>query len=187
MLATLAPVLSGVGVAPATNSYFSIATVNVGSGGASTISFTSIPSTYTHLQIRAIARTNAVSGGDDNAVLKINNDTGANYSFHQMYGTGSGVGATGYASQNPQVALSATNSNAAANLFGVGIMDILDYSNNNKYKTVRMLTGQDTNGGGVIIFRSLGWYNSSAITQLDLIGQNGSFVQYSSFALYGVK
>ena len=75
-----------------------------------------------------------------------------------------------------------------ANTFGPMILDILDYTNTNKYKTVRSLSGFDSNGAGKVDFFS-GFYflNTNAITQIDITGGGGTFAQYSHFALYGIK
>ena len=78
-------------------SYESIATVNP-TGGASTISFSSIPSTYTHLQIRGIARRASGTGLADISI-RLNSDTGSNYAMHDLQGNGSAAAAQGYASQ----------------------------------------------------------------------------------------
>ncbi len=166
-----------------TNSYESIATVNVSSNQA-TISFTSIPSTYKHLQIRAIGRT--TGSATPTVVPKFNSDSGANYYNHFIYGDGSSVSAGGGASANAGVLAKDT---LGANIFGTLVMDILDYQSTNKNKTVRTLSGFDGNGEGWVMFRSSLWLNSStAISQIDLTESGGaSFKQYSQFALCGIK
>ena len=169
-----------------TNSYASIATQTVGSGGASSITFSSIPSTYTHLQIRWLAR-GTTSSGSDVISMAINGDSGNNYAFHRLYGDGSSVSANGYASQTYIIGGDMPAATAGANMFAGGYMDILDYSNTNKYKTTRLLDGRDQNGSGFIWFNSGLWQNTNAITSLTFTAQNGSYAQYSSFALYGIR
>ena len=69
-----------------------------------------------------------------------------------------------------------------------GITDILDYTNTNKNITVRTLAGSDGNGSGEIQFTSGLWINASTtITSLTINPGAGTFTQYSSFALYGVR
>ena len=175
------------GAQPAANagSFESIATVTVGSGGSSTITFSSIPSTYTHLQVRLLCRQ---SNGDtsNNIYLKINNDTASNYTLHDIYGDGSSVSVQGAANQSQGFAARVADSAASSSIFGVGIIDILDYANTNKYKTVRSLSGEDRNGAGNVYFISSLWRSTSAITELTF--QNGTVAaQYSHFALYGIK
>jgi hypothetical protein len=187
MLATLAPVLSGVGVAPVTSSYFSIATQTVGSGGASSITFSSIPSTYTHLQVRGIGRENTGGGtGGGPCTINFNGDSGSNYTWHIMEGNGSSV--AGYNATSATYGRIGLNpgSSSTANFFGPIIVDVLDYTNSNKYKTVRSLNGFDLNGSGGADFTSSLWMNTNAITSIT-IGDSYGFAQYSSYALYGVK
>jgi hypothetical protein len=159
----------------------SIATVTVGSGGSSSIEFTSIPSTYTHLQIRASVQLS----GSDNWKLRINSDSGSNYAYHYLFGSGTAASAAGGASQTEIPGTYVTNS---ANVFAVVVLDILDYANTNKYKTTRLLTGIDTNGGGNVALYSGLWQNTNAITSLAFSKfSSGSITQYSHFALYGIK
>jgi hypothetical protein len=177
------------GVAASTNSYESIATVTVGSGGTSTISFTSIPSTYTHLQLRGIARGTRANTRDD-VLMRINSDSGNNYAGHQIYSDGSSVSAStlgGTPPVNYLYLFYAPAANATASVFGAGVIDILDYANTNKNKTLRSLNGIDVNGSGEMLFRSGLWLSVSAITSITLTCAAGNFVEYSQFALYGVK
>jgi len=77
---------------------------------------------------------------------------------------------------------------AGANIFGAFVADILDYKNTNKYKTIRALSGNDQNGGGLIGFHSGLWQNTNAITSITITEFNGNnWMQYSHFALYGCK
>jgi hypothetical protein len=69
------------------------------------------------------------------------------------------------------------------------VIDILDYANTNKYKTIKSLNGTDTNGGGLILFDSSSWRSTAAITSIKFFSKDISrdLNQYSSFALYGIK
>jgi len=178
MLGIMASQISGHLFAPS-GAYDSIATVAVGAGGSSTITFSSIPSTYTHLQIRATPKVAAAV----NVYYKFNSDaTTTNYDYHYLYGDGttpstgwsSGVAVTGYIGYISQTQPSAM------------VMDILDYANTNKYKTTRTLLGVDANGTGNIELVSTSWMSTAAITQIDITSAQ-VIAQYSSFALYGVK
>jgi hypothetical protein len=184
ILGILASGISGnlwPGYAP---SYDSIATTTVGAGGAATVTFSSIPSTYRHLQLRVMCQINI---GDADFAIRFNSDTGSNYTKHQIYGTGSGTPlATGTASTS-SIPGGVSYSNSSG-IFGVGVIDILDYKETTKYKTTRVLTGSDANGSGFVFFRSGVWMNTNAVSSIDLIQTTGSsFSQYSSFALYGIK
>ena len=161
----------------AANSYESIATVTIGSGGASTATFSSIPSTYQHLQIRIFAKT-ADAGSFGSAVMSIN--AGAGEARHDLYGTGSTVAAS-VASSGLNVYIGGTAQ------FGVGVVDILDYTDTNKTKTSRALSGVDNNGSGLVAFESGLETSTTAISSLTFTSSSGNFAQYSSFALYGIK
>jgi hypothetical protein len=170
-------------------SYESIETFTVGVGGTSAIDFTSIPSTFTHLQLRCLIRTDRPIG--DGADLKVKfNGSSTNYAFHDLNGNGASATA---AAGSSAVAISlqrlASDNTAGANIFAAMIIDILDYTSTSKNKTVRSLGGYDRNGGGQIALSSGLWYASpAAITSIELTTTaTTSFKQYSSFALYGIK
>lgn len=177
------------GTIPSTNSYESIATYTVGAGGQSSIDFTSIPSTYKHLQIRGIAR--CAASTDRNLRLYINGDTtNGNYKQHWLYGNGGG---SAYSENNtiaPQIGYLPMSSDTSG-MFGVTVTDILDYTNTNKTKVVRALFGWDGNGstsGLVSLGSGFQTSSTSAITSLTIQMSNGSnLAEFSSFALYGIK
>jgi hypothetical protein len=174
-------------VAP--SSYESIATVTVGSGGASSIDFNSIPSSYTHLQVRYIGRESRAVALDA-LRINFNGSTASEYRQHLIYGDGSTAGAANNGSLTATIEIGdLTGASAGANIFAAGVFDILDYANTNKNKTIRSLTGQDLNGSGLLVFWSGLWVNTTAINSITLrTAQAGNnFVQYSSFALYGIK
>ena len=167
-----------------TSSYESIATTTVGAGGSSPITFSSIPSTYTHLQLRILSRLSTTTTGGR---ITFNSDTATNYSRHYLEGTGASAIAGGSASVAYIDVVNATISSDGASIFGVNVIDILDYANTNKYKTIRNLAGVDTNGAGYVDLYSGNWRSTSAITTITITPQAGSYVQYSSFALYGIR
>ena len=177
-------------VTAAGTSFEPIATVTVGSGGSSYVEFTSIPSTYNHLQIRWLAR-DARATTADGMSIRYNSDTStANYVlWHYLNGDGasataSGLG-SGYDAQN--FLGNIPSANASASQFAVGVTDILDYANTNKYKVQRTLSGYDRNGAGEIYLVSGMWMSTSAISTIRIFGNNGNLVEYSHFALYGIK
>lgn len=175
--------IHGTGVAASTNSYESIATITA-SGSSSSINFTSIPSTFKHLQLRFIARDSSSNGA---AGIKFNSDTTAsNYYSHGFYGDGSAVYA-GNSSTNTDIFVISYNGQTA-NAMAVGVVDILDYADTNKYKVLRSLNGNDLNGSGQLQYRSVLWKNTNAISAININMQGGSnFTSTSVFALYGIK
>ncbi len=182
------------GVTVAASSYESIASVTVGSGGAAYAEFTSIPATYTHLQIRILSRTTQNSVNGESILLRFNGDTGSNYSDHVLrtyFGVGSGLDASGNANQSfINIGASVSNS-LMSDLYAATIIDILDYGNTNKYKTTRNINGYDFNGSttgySYLQFISGNWRNTNAISTIRLTPDVSNFSQYSSIALYGIK
>jgi hypothetical protein len=160
--------------------YESIATVTVGAGGTSAVTFSSIPSTYTHLQVRALGKDASIYGA---IFMRFNNDTASNYSRHGVYGDGSSAAAFG-AANAPYMNVVTTPVSSGG--FGAAVIDILDYANANKNKTIRSLSGWDNNGSGIAMLFSGCWFNTSAISRIDIISDS-TIGQYSSFALYGIK
>jgi hypothetical protein len=164
-----------------TSSYDSIATVTL-SSSASSVTFSSIPATYTHLQIRAtmLNASNLYS-----IKLRFNGDTATNYSAHQLYSTGAAVGAGGETSVD--IGLIGIGAISTSLYTSAMITDILDYANTNKYKTVRSISGADGNGSGQTKFASINWRSTAAITSIYINADGSNFNQYTQFALYGIK
>jgi hypothetical protein len=169
--------------------YDSLAVTTLSSTTAS-ITFNGIPSEYKHLQIRAIARTDAGGGTTQNFNMTINNDTGIAYSFHQLLGNGSSASSYGenVNRTNCVQILHITTSAAGANIFGAGIIDILDYTNTNKNRTIRTLRGQEQNNSDSgIALQSYLYTGTAAVNRLDFFAGSGNLVANTSIALYGVK
>jgi hypothetical protein len=171
----------------------SIATTTVGAGGVTDVTFSSIPATYTHLQLRGIAK--GLAGVNNGSLgIQVNGASGSNQSpLHQLYGDGSTLSAFGGAASDGYTAsLTGPIASSGATQFAGFIIDILDYRNTNKLKTIRSLAGVDYNGSGFISMRSTMNKDITAeITSLTIINYNSGgtagFAQYSSFALYGIK
>lgn len=170
--------------------YESIATVTVGTNAPSSISFTSIPATYAHLQLRGIARSAyAGSGGNLATYIRINSDSGNNYAFHQMWGNGSSAQASSGTSQNLIYTIhGGPRTGDLSNTFSAQIIDILDYANTNKFKTIRTLGGHNLNNSSAqrMALTSGLWQSTSAITRIDFFVE-GDIAQYTQMALYGIR
>lgn len=162
----------------------SIATVTLGSA-SSPIQFTSIPQTYTHLQLRLTIK----NASNSSVYLRFNSAGGTAYATHYLSGDGSSARAGNWTSDSfiRAFADQGTPSTAQTSSFGVAVIDILDYANTNKYKTTKTLCGYDYNGVGGLELDSGLWMSTSAITQIDLITGGTNFQQYTSAALYGIK
>jgi hypothetical protein len=167
--------------------YESIASITVPSGGASSISFVGVPQNYAHLQIRGIARDSRANAAT-NLYIQYNGDTGANYTAHELYGNGSSAVANFEGtSQTSAFAARVAGNNSAASSFGGFVIDVLDYANTNKYKTNRSLAGHEDNSSGAIWLISGLWLNTSAVTSITITPVTSPILQYSQFALYGIK
>lgn len=186
MLNTLAGIIASSGGAAAGGDYESIATTVLGSGSTNSVTFSSIPQTYTHLQVRIILQ-GTTSFNVPFLGATINGDNGSNYATHRLIGDGSSASAAGNTSQSQMILprFPDTATPSYTNMFGAMIVDYLDYTNTNKYTTVRALGGYDANGSGQIGINSGVWLNTAAVTSLTF--QTLGMAQYSSFALYGIK
>lgn len=172
------------------SNFFKIATVTA-SGGETSLSFTSIPSTYKHLQVRVIYRDTASASGSASATVNFNNDSGANYDFHQVRANNSTVNAFSYVSYNSMSMQDfGILAGSGTNLFGAGIMDIVDYTSTSKYKTVKMFGGQNANSSSTSYEMAISsglWTSTSAITSMTFGSGYTSFAAGSTFSLYGVS
>jgi hypothetical protein len=172
---------------PAT-AYESIASA-AGTGSSATITFSSIPSTYQHLQIRVLGRTTSGSGLIKPLKIYVNSvNTGTSYDSHRLFGTGSSALAENSTNQAVvEIADTLGTDGFASGLMGVSIIDIHDYASTSKNKTFRMFSGCDTNSSSGKIYLSSGLFRSTnAITSVSL-NSTDNFTSNSTFALYGIK
>ena len=176
-------------VTPTENTaYESIQTVTL-TGSQSSISFSSIPSTYKNLQIRGVLRGDRANTGEIVGV-QFNGDTStSNYLSHRLIGDGTNAASASQATGT----YSSTwvnhipGANSSASIYGTIVMDILDYATSSKNRVGRNLGG-DTGGDKIVWFGSELWLSSAAITSITFVPIFGTnFVQYSQLALYGLK
>jgi hypothetical protein len=156
--------------------YEPIATQN-GTGSSGTITFSSIPSTYTDIICVAVsANTSAAT----NFTIQVNGDTGTNYS--RTFLNGNGTSAT-----------SGRNSGETRIYFGdvgnttipsVNTIHFMNYSNTTTFKTIFGRYGEaDIQGGAVVGL----WRSTAAINSISLLSQSNNFTTASTFTLYGIK
>lgn len=159
-----------------------------GTGSATSITFSNIPQTYQHLQIRALVKnTNTVGTGAYSTYLTANGTGGTSYTAHRLYGDGASVGASAStsAAYTDTYGGVASNNSGRTNMFGAIIIDIHDYTSTTKNKTFRIFTGYDYNGGGTIELTSGLFMSTSAVTSLTLQVSASNWTSTSTFALYG--
>jgi hypothetical protein len=165
-------------------SFESIATATPTSG--SSITFSSIPSTYKHLQIRFSVKS---PSGLPSLNITYNGDTSSSYTVHSLVGNGTSASATS--------AVSRTNFPIAwaygmvATYQNVAIMDIIDYASTTKNKTARAFYGQDDNSGttsSTLELNSGLWINTAAINSLTVTVTGGlAYQSGTTISLYGIK
>jgi len=148
------PPLGSFAFGGALGDYQSIATNIVGAGGASSVTFSSIASTFKHLQLRVTYAPWTTTNGDFK--MRINSDSGSNYSRHGLYGNG--ASAVFYGLTNETYVGAGYGANGG--YVSLVIIDVLDYANTNKYKTSRALAGYDTNGAGYVTLNSSLWMST---------------------------
>jgi len=165
--------------------YDALASVTL-NGSQSSITFAGIPSTYTHLQIRTMhlmtsnAAANILALGYGGTA----DTTSGDYYSHHLTGNGASATSGAYADK-PQFYW--VTGNGSSSIPEVEIIDILDYGNTNKYKTIRALSGVDNNGSGEVNLTSGLWMKTNAVDTIQFTCNTGNFAQYSTFALYGVR
>ena len=159
-------------------------------GGETSITFSGIPSTYKHLQLRAMSKdTYSTSALVMTLLITLNSDSGTNYSLHRVYGNGSTVGASGTGTTSPITFQgNIASATGQTNTFGVSIIDILDYASTSKYKTLKAFSGADWNSTSTnqrISLESASWQSTSAVTSVTISKDTTAFAAGSTFALYG--
>ena len=159
-----------------TATYEKIATTTLGSASAST-TFSSISSSYTDL----VLITQTKMSGLGQITMRLNSDTGSNYSYTEMYGTGSSV-ASDRGTGNDRIYFG--NFSNSTSEFTIGIFNIQNYSNTTTNKTV--LSRVNTSSVDVVANVGL-WRNTSAINSVTILTSGSTFTTGSTFTLYGIK
>lgn len=160
-----------------------IAGLNPGNG--TNVTFSSIPQTFTHLQLRAFGRT-AFSTANWELWIQLNGVGGTSYTYHLLQGDGSSPISVGFTAQGLARIGAIPGATGTANVFGVSICDILDYTNTNKNKTIRSIAGYDANGSGLVGLWSSVYLDTSAITSITVGTANSNFATGSRLDLYGI-
>lgn len=166
------------------NTFYKIASVTVGSGGSATIEFTSIPDTYTDLLI--LSSTRDGTNADNNTEFKVKfNNSSTSYSNKYIQGSGSSASSGTYGTTFLYTGES-DSSTATANTFGSSSIYIPNYAGS-AYKSVSSdLTSEENTTVSYATLTAGLWSNTAAITSIQ-ITCNGSWAQYSTATLYGIK
>jgi TRAP-type mannitol/chloroaromatic compound transport system substrate-binding protein len=160
-----------------------ISAVTVGSGGAASVSFSSIPSTYTDLALCWSSRS-TTTGVESAAQYMTFNGVSTNMSFRRLRGNGSA--ADSYTDPSSTIFGTATAAGATANTFSNGQIYIPNYAGStNKSWSVDSVTENNATTAIAVFFAGL-WSNTAAITSIGFT-TDANFAQYSTFTLYGIK
>ena len=165
------------------STYEKIATNTLGST-TSSVTFSSIPATYTDLVIVCSARSSYTGGTSAPININFNSDTGANYSNVFMYGNGTTAG-TSRASNGNYIYTADISAVGGTGFAGFGnlIININNYSNTTTNKTTLARTSSPNSFVEAVCGL---WRNTSAIGSIDLTVTLGDFVVGSTFTLYGI-
>jgi hypothetical protein len=168
------------------NTFIKIASVTVGSGGASSVTFSSIPSTYTDLCLKVSLRSNA-SAVYDYIKLTFNNNTGSVYSLRNIRGNGATVVSQSLSTTFIEVEMVNGNT-ATASTFSNTEIYVPNYAGSNN-KSVSIDSVQETNATTAYAALTAALFSSSsAISSIELKPSSGSlWQQYSTATLYGIN
>ena len=157
------------------------------------VTFDAIPATYEHLQLRVSTHDQYASAVGE-LYVRLNNDSGNNYSNHSMMGatsTPSAEASTGNGYGEWGDAVAASN---PVPFYSNSIIDILDYATSNKNTTVQYSSGSVATSSPIVRFGSSLWDSRAedaadrAVNEIDVyVIDTPSYQRGSSFTLYGLN
>jgi hypothetical protein len=178
---------AGAGGGGGADAFQLISTQILGSDQTS-ITFSSIPGTFRHLQIRAVSRSTTGSSNTD-FDLRLNGVTTSSYNPHELKAQNTTVSSAYYNSTTSAYLGYVPGTGETANFFGGHIIDILDYSQTTKNKVIRSLSGNQASNAIVrtVVLASANFNSTSAITSVTLASASfgNGFTTGSRFSLYG--
>lgn len=155
------------------------------------ITFSNIPQTYSDLVLYVSAKSTLTGSAlkQANAYFKFNNDTTTSYSNNHFYGTGTGTGLARDVNMDYLFAFCVPSSDVSAQTFGSAEIVIPEYASVGKSKqlTSKSFADSDATTASIQISHSGLWRQSSGISTIFIALLSGSFVQNSTFDLYGIS
>lgn len=184
-----------LGAAGAPAGAFELIQTQTLSSNTASVTFSSIPQTYKHLQLRVSAKDSWATSGVSFLWMRFNGvATGLTYSHHYIYSWIDNLSARGISSPgNNQIEIhGAAATSTATDSFSASVIDILDYANTSKNTTIRALSGADrgdSGGTGLVALHGGFWNNTAAVNSIFLSSAIGgaSLLTGSRFSLYGIK
>jgi len=170
---------------------YPIKTITVSGTSTGSMTFSSIPQTFQHLQVRISARMISSQNEPYDLTMTVNGANPTQFSYHYMKGNGFACFSTGATSDNVfRFANCVATGSHTANMFSGHIIDIYDYANTSKFKTAKGHSGVKSNStgspeNGQILIQSSLWSSTSAITSLDVFSF-GNFAAGTTATLYGI-
>jgi len=166
------------------DTYTLLEKVVVGATSVASINFANIPQSYTDLQL--VCSTRLTASGIEAIDMTFNNNTGANYSWRYIQGSGTSTTAAQSANANAFTEAMVTNGNTStANTFSNSALYIPNYTSSSS-KTFSLDTVEEENAVAAFMRLEAGlWAQNSAITSIQIYGST-NFAQYSTFYLYGI-
>jgi len=176
-----------LGAGGAAGSYELISTA-YGTGSSSTITFSSIPSTYKHLEIRGVmSDTDVTNKWLSDVSVRFNSDTASNYSYHFLEGNGTSATSSGGTTSTAMTLRNITTGQFTSGIYGSVVISVLDYANTTTNKTLRYLGGCYANAEKAVHFGSGNWRSTSAVSSITISGGITNWTTASRFSLYGIK
>jgi hypothetical protein len=163
----------------------------ISNGSTNSITFSSIntlAADYTHLQLRMITRYQNTTNSLQRNSVRLNGDSGSNYSVHTLLGDGSTVTSTAFTSTNRFILEEQLPGNGTTTgIFGAAVIDILDFASTSKNTTMRSLHGAVAGSENAIALASSAYLSTNAVTSIEITSLNDSWVSGSRFSLFGLK
>jgi hypothetical protein len=164
---------------------FELISTQLVTGSVASVTFSSIPATYKHLQVRALIRgTDSTSNLD--FIVRLNGDSGSNYSRHNLYGNGSGVLSVANINQTGMVIENLAGGTSTSSNYSPIILDLLDYASTAKNSTIRTMSGNAASSNLVSLSSGL-WRNTAAVTSISFTPNALNIISGSRFSIYGIK
>lgn len=165
-------------------SYDALASVTTTGSTTQIVTLSGIPTNYRHLQIRATMNCTDVN----NMYMRFGNngvaDEGANYAWHQLYGDG---GSTLASNGTGSATFMYVGYNFNVSYPNTSIIEISDYANIFKNKTMKSLSVNESNGSGFVQIWGGHWRNTNPTDTISFTAGAGYFNAGSIFSVYGVK
>ena len=158
-----------------TDTYRALANITLGTA-ASSVTFSSIPATFRDLVVVFIGKGSTTLQGR----IRLNGDTGSNYTYIRMSGSGSATSsatATGTSGFVSAIAQATTTGDLQMDI------NIMDYSATDKHKTIIGRAGAAANGAEAFVNR---WANTAAVTSVQILTSTGNWAIGTTVALYGI-